>query len=261
MIEERRKRHAQNVVVCAPTGVAALLCGGSTLHAVAGVGLGQRVQDFNNLHEKRRTTKWRKMKVLIIDEISMVEPSFLDWLDVKVREIRCEPSRVFGGIQIIFCGDFCQLPGITKGLAMDEPEDIPKGKNFDECNIPVGRIESLKGLTFSSAMWREADFKYFELKAVHRQSDLPFIEFLRKIRLGRVDGEVEKMAEALSLPLASRKNCSGEDEIEPTKLYSKNDDVEKLNETKLRELGGPMFTFRNTDTVEVRFPPCRRQSR
>lgn len=103
----------KSVAVTAPTGVAALICGGQTLHSFAGCGVPSTVADFGRCWSADKAECWRGLDVLIVDEVSMIEASFLDWLDATVRCIRGDESRPFGGIQLIFCGDFHQLHGFT----------------------------------------------------------------------------------------------------------------------------------------------------
>ena len=81
----KEERQAQ-VAVTAPTGVAALVCGGQTLHSFAGCNVPSTVIDFDKCWGQSET--WRRLDVLVIDEVSMIQASFLDWLDCTVRTIR-----------------------------------------------------------------------------------------------------------------------------------------------------------------------------
>ena len=67
------------------------------------------MRDLGKMWKAATAQKWRSLRVLVIDEVSMLEPSFLDFLDVRVREIRGNLIRPFGGLQLVFCGDFCQV--------------------------------------------------------------------------------------------------------------------------------------------------------
>lgn len=104
------------VAVTASTGLAACNIGGITLHSFAGIGLG--IGDEAMLLKKvRRSAKhrerWKSIKALVIDEISMIDGNLLDKLDGIAKTIR-RSKKPFGGIQIILCGDFFQLPPVTK---------------------------------------------------------------------------------------------------------------------------------------------------
>ena len=103
------------VFVTAPTGLAAWHLGGSTIHSFAGV------KDSNmpladlleEVHENDHAVqRWQYCKCLIIDEISMIDAAFLHKLDGIARVVRQTPHVPFGGIQLIFSGDFFQLPPV-----------------------------------------------------------------------------------------------------------------------------------------------------
>jgi len=97
------------VASCAPTGVAAILCGGQTLHSLAGCGIANTARDFEKLWKDANKKKWRLLRALVVDEVSMIDPSFLDFLDLQVRQVRANLARPFGGLQLVLCGDFCQV--------------------------------------------------------------------------------------------------------------------------------------------------------
>ena len=116
IIDELREIHGiDKVAVCASTGIAASHISGTTIHSFAGIGLGN-----GNLIEKVKknpkcVARWRKTKVLIIDEISMLDGYLFNALEIIARELRQHKSSTsmpFGGIQLILCGDFFQLPPV-----------------------------------------------------------------------------------------------------------------------------------------------------
>lgn len=122
----------REVACAAPTGVAAVNLGpdlgAQTVHSLAGVGVPQSARDFASLLSPWTSKKWRAIEVLVLDEIGMLQADFLDWLDVFVRKARRRPLEPFGGIQLIFVGDFAQLgpiPGRTslKDSAFDPKDD------------------------------------------------------------------------------------------------------------------------------------------
>ncbi|CUS13897.1 unnamed protein product [Tuber aestivum] len=110
------KEGSGSVGVTAPTGVAAHNIAGRTLHSWAGIGPGDGTID----EYSKRLGLWRETKVLIVDEISMVHPALFDMLAEIGRRVRKDP-RPFGGIQLIFCGDFYQLPPIDNQVARNCP--------------------------------------------------------------------------------------------------------------------------------------------
>ena len=238
------KHGARAVACCAPTGVAAILCGGQTLHSLAGVGVANTLRDFGKMWKDVNRNRWRALKVLVMDEVSMLEPSFLDFLDQQVRQVRGVPDQVMGGLQVIMCGDFCQLPGITKGLSLGQVSLIPEGKEMKEENIPVGRIQELNGAAFQTNFWREAALRYFVLSRAHRQEDQAFVDFLTKVRSNQMDAECTQFMRSLARPLAPS-------DIVPTQLYARNREVDSENTCQLNRLQGPDYTFDARDEVSV----------
>ena len=113
----------KNIVVTATTGVAACNVGGITIHSFGGVGAGngstaemaKRV--MGNEYTKQR---WREVDILVIDEISMLSASFLDKLSFIASRARND-RRPFGGVQLVLCGDFFQLPPVdlNNGFAFE----------------------------------------------------------------------------------------------------------------------------------------------
>jgi ATP-dependent DNA helicase PIF1 len=109
-----------HVAVTASTGIAATHIGGMTIHAWSGVGARDHIDqyDLDQIMTREKVVKrLKKAQVLIIDEISMIDGKMLDMVDVITRTAR-QKGEAFGGIQVIFVGDFFQLPPVTKNGAM-----------------------------------------------------------------------------------------------------------------------------------------------
>lgn len=145
-------------------GVAACQIGGITLHQFAGIGDGSlnldRCVELASKSIPLRT--WRKCKHLIIDEVSMIDGEYFQKIEEVSRRIR-NNQKPFGGIQLILCGDFFQLPPVTKFRS-----DKQKQK-----------------FCFQTHAWRDCGFSTFELKKIHRQNDEFFISILNNIRIGK----------------------------------------------------------------------------
>ncbi|KAJ1494538.1 hypothetical protein T484DRAFT_1765252 [Baffinella frigidus] len=132
------------VVITAPTGCAALLIGGQTLHAFAGCGVPKNVEAMRNIWGPKTRGNWTTLRTLVIDEIGMLSAEFLDWLDVTVRELH-------------LCGDVLQLGPIPGSISLAEnpmPDRSPGKSGFGQ---PIGlRIEgSLHA--FQTACFREVN--------------------------------------------------------------------------------------------------------
>jgi ATP-dependent DNA helicase PIF1 len=105
------------VAVTAPTGIAATNVSGVTIHSWAGVGLAKgRPQTIIDkvLKSSVACARWRKAVVLVIDEVSMLDSELFDILEATGRAVR-GGQRPFGGLQIVTCGDFYQLPPVKLG--------------------------------------------------------------------------------------------------------------------------------------------------
>lgn len=221
-IKSNAVKRELNVQVCALTGCAAVLigCKAKTIHSWSGIGLGNGSIGLNVKKvtlNKRKKHGWNKVDVLIIDEVSMMSQKIFEMLDAVGKNAR-QNSRPFGGIQIIFLGDFYQLP--------------PVG-NKDE-------IETMR-YCFESPLWNEI-FKrdnIIQLKKIFRQTDEVYTKILNQIREGRL----KKSSNELLLSLVGRKVEEGS-LIQPTKLFPLRFRTEQVNDSKMRELDGDEREFK-----------------
>uniref|UniRef100_H0X2J4 ATP-dependent DNA helicase PIF1 n=1 Tax=Otolemur garnettii TaxID=30611 RepID=H0X2J4_OTOGA len=195
-------------VATASTGVAACHIGGTTLHAFAGIGSGQAplAQCVALAQRPGVRQGWLNCQRLVIDEISMVEADLFDKLEAVARAVR-QQNKPFGGIQLIICGDFLQLPPVTKGS--QPPKFCFQAKSWKRC-VPVT----------------------LELTQVWRQADQTFISLLQAVRLGRCTDEVTHQLQATAT------NKVGRDGIVATRLCTHQDDVALTNKRRLQELPG-----------------------
>lgn len=213
-----------HVAVTASTGLAACNIGGVTIHSYTGIGLGKG--DGDMLYKKVRRSKkhlrrWQEMRALVIDEVSMLDGELLDKLNHVAKKIR-KNHTPFGGIQVIFCGDFFQLPPVSK-----DPHNPTK-------------------FAFESTSWKEGVDITVMLKRVFRQQgDLKFIEMLNKMRLGKIDADTESEFRKLSRKLP-------DDEIIPAELYSTRTEVDRANNHRLSTLPGEMHDFKAVDGGDLK---------
>ena len=219
-----QKKHGKShVYVTAPTGIAACNVGGITLHSFASIGLGKGsayilAQQIQKVACKRE--KWKMCKVLVIDEVSMLDGHLLDKLNIIAQCVRCQPEIPFGGIQLVLCGDFYQLP-------------------------PVG-IDQSTCFAFESELWKQKVKHVFQLTHIYRQSDPHFIACLNDLRMGIVSNQTKELLSATEKQTLSYVSDDGT-HIRPTKLYSHNANVDQENEEKLHSLPGACMVYKARD--------------
>jgi ATP-dependent DNA helicase PIF1 len=197
-----------------------------TLHSLATTGVPREIDVFEKIHTKKKFNHWDDIDVLVLDEVSMINPTCLDNLDYSVRNKRKNLVAAFGGIQLIFCGDFMQLGPIPNRFVSTTAnvQQIPK--------LPMD-VKECSALAFQSVCWHEANFNVFELDAVFRQKSLQFIEALSMLRWGNgFHPTVKNLVRRCSRPLSVGNG------VKPTLLFCKNIDVEKMNHDELEALPG-----------------------
>jgi len=152
---------------------------------------------------------WTRCRLLIIDEISMLDAGLFEKLDYIARALRCSPDRPYGGIQLLLSGDFFQLPPVA-----------PKGKPNKFC--------------FQSPLWQEmfGPENMIELKKIFRQEEAEFVQLLSEVRFNKLSANTLVKLGELQRPL----DCPNG--IISTKLYSTNIDVDTVNQRFLKELPG-----------------------
>jgi hypothetical protein len=213
----KQNTHHKRIITTASTGVAAILVEGQTIHRFANMGRHYDVEHIKII--KRSRTRWFEMcariqlaNIVILDEVSMIAGDQLDLIDNLFRLAMDMPLYPFGGKQMIFVGDFCQLPPVVVGN--DRKEKM--GRKF---------------WAFQSKAWKNADIKVFNLTEVKRQADIGMINALNEIRLGRCG----PLTDALFKQQEYRElDCPGK----PTILMTKRYPVKVENERTLDSLEG-----------------------
>ncbi|XP_063041757.1 ATP-dependent DNA helicase PIF1 [Engraulis encrasicolus] len=202
----------------ASTGVAACHIGGTTLHSFAGIGSGTgTLEQCIELAQRPGVLQnWISCKHLIIDEVSMVDAQFFDKLEAIARSIR-RSTQPFGGIQLIVCGDFLQLPPVCKGK--EKPT-----------------------FCFQARSWRKCMHVNMELMEVRRQTDNAFISLLQAVRLGRVTSDITAKL------ILTASHSIEKDGILATRLCTHKDDVELTNVNKLQQLPGAVRQYDAVDS-------------
>jgi len=226
------------VAVTAPTGVAAVNVDGVTIHSFAGIGLGRGDEEelfkkvFNSTKGLRN---WTKTKVLMIDEISMLGSELFTKLaniGARIRALKGGPSLPFGGIQLVLCGDFFQLPPVKLGSKL------------------VGSF------AFTSPAWKQLNVKMYKLTHIIRQKDMKFINILNTLRLGNVNQFIINILQTCHVA----NKALPQDGIIPTKLSCINKDVDAENKQRLEELSGKETVLEARDKLVNSFAQLSKEA-
>lgn len=227
-----KRRHGadfgRKVAVTAATGIASTHINGTTLHSQSGVGVPQRMQDFQRMHSAECAKRWRELETLIVDEISMVSAEFWTAMERVVRGIRGS-ELPFGGVQLVLSGDFCQLPPVSQRPGSNLPPDAFLNR----------------GYAFQSPVWNRSNITEVILTKVFRQSDEEFVAILNDLRRGRGHQALAALQQRCARPLPETHG------IKPTELYSRNADVDAVNTRELDRLEFELETFTSVDSVHT----------
>ncbi len=213
-----REKTRKNVVVLAPTGVAAVNVSGQTIHSF--FRLPPKVIQKDHIRRLSRREVIERLDTVIIDEVSMVRADLLDGIDYALRVNRDKMRIPFGGAQVVFLGDVFQLPPVIE----------PETRRF-----LAERYAS--PYFFSAQIFQELRPHYIELKKIYRQSDGGFIDLLNRVRDRAVSlKDLEKLNERVSPSAASV-------ERERITLTTTNEGANALNDRELNGLSGEEFQF------------------
>jgi ATP-dependent exoDNAse (exonuclease V) alpha subunit len=248
-----KSNSSKNTVVVAPTGVAAINAGGTTIHSFFQLPFGPFVpvtaQGFNDnpgfadKHSIFKNIKFNKDKIqllmeldlLIIDEVSMVRCDVIDAIDTVLRHFRRQQFQPFGGVQVLFIGDLFQLPPV-----MPENEWAILKAYYDSPYF------------FSSEVTRQFPPLYLELKKIYRQNEQRFIDILNRVRNNEADwDDLDSLHENYD-PLFK----AAEDDNYII-LSTHNKKVEAINSAALQRLNTEIFRFEGSvkgDFSDKAFP-------
>ena len=208
---------SKQIVIAAPTGVAALNVGGQTIHSLFRLPIGviaDHVIDQPDSVRKILNT----IDTLVIDEVSMVNADLMDAIDRSLRQARQRPNDTFGGVQIVLFGDPYQLAPV--------PGDSDERAYF---------ADTYRSLWFFDAkVWRDADLRIFELTEIHRQHDADFKHMLNAVRHGQVTAEIAGALNAAGARTPPRDGV--------ITLATRNDAVNRINAEALKRLSGRALT-------------------
>jgi len=203
------REHDIDIGITASTGIAATHMGGVTIHSWAGIGIASHLSPYEleaMLEKGYLYKRFEKVKVLIIDEVSMLHHFRLDLVNTVLKTMK-HSDKPFGGVQVILCGDFFQLPPVSRA------------------GVPETHF------IYKSDAWREAEFTICYLSGQFRQEDDVTISILNEIRSGEVSDDAREH-------LRSRHNVRSPKFTTSTKLFTHNADVDTLNDTELERIEG-----------------------
>ncbi len=194
------KERSIPVAITASTGIAATHIGGTTLHSFAGLEIHDDLNDklLDKILQKQTVNRRvNNASVLIIDEVSMLRSSVLNAVNIVCQRIRRSP-KPFGGLQVVLCGDFYQLPPVI-----------------------INRELAISDYAFSATAWSESKFVICYITENHRQEDNSLNTILNNIRSGELDYDLlETLNETTDRDFT---------DVNHVKLYSHNADVDSIN--------------------------------
>lgn len=158
------EKQKKNVVLVAPTGIAALQAGGATINSF--FRFPPRIMAAANIKKPADPTIYKQLDILFVDEVSMVRPDVVDAMDVFLRRVR-GGTKPFGGVQVVFIGDLYQLPPVV--TTQDKPL-------LEELGYTEGHY------FFNAKIFKRVNIRNIELTKIFRQKDVAFAQMLNKVR-------------------------------------------------------------------------------
>jgi ATP-dependent DNA helicase PIF1 len=231
-INESATNWRKSIQICALTGCAAVLlkCHAKTIHSWAGIGLGQGPLETiisKIRHNRSKLRNWRQVDILVIDEVSMMSSKLFHLLNEIGKRLRCSSSP-FGGIQVIFCGDFYQLPPVG---------DPAERESCQFC--------------FEHPQWETVFPKdnCVQLKKIFRQTDEVYARILNEIRVGRIRKSSFKI-----LSQYVGREIPGDLAIRPTKIFPLRHKVEHTNSMEMDKIKEDEHVYKIKTVTDIPVP-------
>lgn len=209
------------LVVLAPTGVAAVHIGGETIHSFFRFAPNVTKKEArSDAHFTEDRELYRKLEMIIIDEISMVRSDLLDCVDTFLRTIR-DDDRSFGGVRLIFFGDLFQLPPVVTSSEYMTFRTLYPSEWFFDSQVMQNILQS-----------DTEAFELIELTTIYRQQEQDFIDLLAAIRMkSATDTDIEMLNTRVGI-------LEETDELAPITLTGRRDTAAEINQTHLAKLRG-----------------------
>ena len=225
-LQRQANLRSMNMVIGAPTGVAAINAGGKTLNSIFGFPNGLlgniNMSDHYRGLSRKQSSVLRAMDMLVIDEISMVNPDVMDAIDRLLRVAKNNQSTPFGGVKLLMVGDPYQLPPVSF-----KEEDSPEAARYMNENY-------LSYFFFDADVWSAGPYEKIELSEIFRQKDLKFKEVLSNIRDGSATQDDLDYLNSLR-----KKNEESKDLKDGPKLVATNAKADQINNREMSALKTP----------------------
>ena len=218
----RRQRALGSVAVAAPTGIAALNVGGLTLHSLFGLGITGIMNP--NSFRKTNSDYFKDLRVLVIDEVSMVRVDVMNTVDNALR-FHLGRDEPFGGLKLVMFGDPYQLPPVISG------------NDWWQDNRTSEKVLRTFPFFFNAGAFKNRKPRILSLTTLHGQADqIKFTEVLNRVR--------ESVHSHEDLDYLVKNSNQSEPEIGTLRIFGRNDAVEVWNSTRLSALGeAPQRTY------------------
>lgn len=231
-----KKNTYKQIAVVAPTGVAAINAGGSTIHSFFQFPFTPLLPTLNEYgmldvartklpvlkHNSQRLNIFRNLELLVIDEVSMVRADLLDQIDLTLRQTRGKRNLPFGGVQVLLIGDMYQLPPV-----------VPR----EEWSLLNQVYET--PFFFDSYVIRQNKPVYIELEKIYRQKEDTFINLLNKVRNNKMDEESLELLNA-----QYKNNLTQQDYQNHVTLTTHNRKADEINTQNLNALPDKAYKFK-----------------
>ncbi|KKQ78758.1 MAG: PIF1 helicase [Parcubacteria group bacterium GW2011_GWC2_38_7] len=222
LLEHIRLTAERRIIVLAPTGISAVNVNGETIHSFFTLKPGfEKDEAMHMVMNQKKQDKFRRLKTIAIDEISMVRADLLDAIDIVLKRAR-KNEKPFGGVQMVFFGDLYQLPPVIT--------HSDSQKFFSEYDSPYFFDATI--FRGQSNMFSEGfKLKLIELDEIYRQKDLDFIQLLNAVRDNSITFDQIKKLNARHQP-----NFVPSDDQKYIHLMTTNASANEINDKKLKQL-------------------------